>query len=71
MGRSDSMEKNVMLGKVEGTRRRGRPTSRWIDSIASTMEAPLALLKKGIEDRAFWKQSIYMVARNRLRLDGT
>ena len=71
MRRSDTLEKTVMLGKVDGSRRRGRPALRWIDSIKSYMNMSLKDLKYMVEDRNIWRQSIHAVARSRRRLDGT
>ena len=72
VARSEGMEKVVMLGKVDGNRRRGRPRTRWLDSIKELRG--LTSIRDMIEEaqeRAKWRKAIINVARGRVRLDGT
>ena len=69
MRRRDSLEKIIMLGKVEDNRRRGRPNTRWINSIKETTGANLRILRSITENRTFWRSLMYRVAIGRRRLD--
>ena len=68
--RADGLEKNVMLGKVEGSRRRGRPRTCWMDNVKDISHKNLKELKEIIYDRSRWRAFIHEVTRSRLRLDG-
>ena len=63
MRRADSLEKTLMLGKIEGKRRRGQQKMRWLDSITDLMDMNLSKLQEIMEDRGPWHAALHGVAK--------
>ena len=69
MQRADSLEKTLMLGKIEGKRRRGQQRIRWLDGISDSMNMNSTKLQEIVEDRGAWSAAVHGVTKSQTQLN--
>ena len=65
MRRTDSLEKTLMLGNIEGRRRRGQQRMRWVNGITDSMDMNLVKLQEMVKDREAWRAAVHVVTKSR------